>query len=696
MVVAGNYAYVGSSAFLSVFDLSEPSAPVLSEQLFTWGGSIGAMAVSGGHLFTLGETDNVMMVFDLSDPTAPVQIGSISTAGLSSDLVLVDDRAYVLTSDNTTQIFDVSDPGAPSLIGTIHSSSPPSSIAVSGDFVYLAAGDVEVYDVSDLSAPVLSTTFSTGAYNSSLALSGDHLYVGASGTLSVYNLSDPGAPSLAASIVTGSISWNLTITGNYLYWVDSGGAVQVFNMIDPNAPSLAVTIPTDLFVSAAAAGGNYVFLVSEAWTSMQVFEVFCPGPTVVVDPATGQLTTAESAWRKDGAHITNTNPGNVGIGTSTPAANLDVVGTLKLTDGTQGAGKLLTSDADGNATWQSPGAETDPGVSSATTNKVPKWNGTTLTDGVMTDDGSRVGVGTTTPANKLDVEGGMAVGASYAGSNAAPADGAIIQGNVGIGTNAPGEQLTVRTASTTANARIASLANAIGDVQFSLVTARGATTNVTGSLTTQIGQCYGTGGITEGMQFFRGLSGSDGAMALKTNNSERLRITSGGAVGIGTASPTALLSVNGSANNTTGSWGVFSDARIKTVKHGFTDGLNVIGRLRPVVFTYNDRAPFHSDKEQVGVIAQELEQVAPYMVSQQANGDLPDMREVDNQAYVFLLINAVKELNALVQKQQKTIDDLRASSTYQAQGMNAIRTQLETNTQVMLRLQGMLDAQGRK
>jgi hypothetical protein len=48
--------------------------------------------------------------------------------------------------------------------------------------------------------------------------------------------------------------------------------------------------------------------------------------------------------------------GQVGIGTETPTANLEVVGTTKTTDlqVTNGAvaGKILTSDATGNATWQ--------------------------------------------------------------------------------------------------------------------------------------------------------------------------------------------------------------------------------------------------------------------------------------------------------------------------------------------------------
>mgnify|MGYP003430871178 FL=1 len=44
--------------------------------------------------------------------------------------------------------------------------------------------------------------------------------------------------------------------------------------------------------------------------------------------------------------------GNIGIGTNTPTATLSVSGSFRLTDGTQGNGKVLTSDASGNASWE--------------------------------------------------------------------------------------------------------------------------------------------------------------------------------------------------------------------------------------------------------------------------------------------------------------------------------------------------------
>jgi hypothetical protein len=52
-----------------------------------------------------------------------------------------------------------------------------------------------------------------------------------------------------------------------------------------------------------------------------------------------------------------------------------------------------------------------------------------------------LGVGTAGPVSKLDVNGNLTVGATYAGTNAAPTSGAIIQGNVGIGLTAPNGRL---------------------------------------------------------------------------------------------------------------------------------------------------------------------------------------------------------------------------------------------------------------
>lgn len=52
-------------------------------------------------------------------------------------------------------------------------------------------------------------------------------------------------------------------------------------------------------------------------------------------------TTPDSQWAGT----------KVGLGTSNPSTRLEVVGSVKIVDGTQGAGKVLTSDANGKASW---------------------------------------------------------------------------------------------------------------------------------------------------------------------------------------------------------------------------------------------------------------------------------------------------------------------------------------------------------
>lgn len=58
--------------------------------------------------------------------------------------------------------------------------------------------------------------------------------------------------------------------------------------------------------------------------------------------------------------------GNVGIGTASPGAKLEVAGQVKITGGTPGAGKVLTSDADGLAVWAN---VTAPAATSAVNNE---------------------------------------------------------------------------------------------------------------------------------------------------------------------------------------------------------------------------------------------------------------------------------------------------------------------------------------
>jgi hypothetical protein len=80
-----------------------------------------------------------------------------------------------------------------------------------------------------------------------------------------------------------------------------------------------------------------------------------------------------------------TSAGNVGIGTTAPSVALEVVGQVKITGGTPGAGEVLTSDAAGLATWAVPSAGSVSALTAAAgtqtlanANFAQAWNWDTL------------------------------------------------------------------------------------------------------------------------------------------------------------------------------------------------------------------------------------------------------------------------------------------------------------------------------
>ena len=78
------------------------------------------------------------------------------------------------------------------------------------------------------------------------------------------------------------------------------------------------------------------------------------GPTSVYEGSIEMNIGGSMIFNTDGKNerMRINSSGNVGIGTSTPSAKLDVLGTFQLVDGTEASGYILTSDASGNASWQ--------------------------------------------------------------------------------------------------------------------------------------------------------------------------------------------------------------------------------------------------------------------------------------------------------------------------------------------------------
>jgi hypothetical protein len=207
-------------------------------------------------------------------------------------------------------------------------------------------------------------------------------------------------------------------------------------------------------------------------------------------------------------------------------------------------------------------------------------------------------------------------------------------GNVGIGTPSPGDKLEI--AGSSGNITIGQLFG----TSYNSIYLNGLT---------------GTGNFNflskNGDQnlYINRPSGKD--IRFRENNVDQMTILTAGNVGIGTAAPTATLSVNGTANKPGGgSWDVFSDERLKNINGRFTPGLSAVMRLQPLRYQYKANNPvgLTSGKDYVGFGAQELQKVLPEAVSENANGYL----QVNNDPIIWTMLNAIKE-------QQKEIEQLK-------------------------------------
>ena len=273
--------------------------------------------------------------------------------------------------------------------------------------------------------------------------------------------------------------------------------------------------------------------------------------------------------------LTLTYGGNVGIGTALPpAAKLEVNGTIKITDGSQGTGKVLTSDANGLASWATPTGLTTSGSQIGNT---PYWDGTTwvTSSSNIFNNGGNVGIGTSTPSSVLEVNGDAKINGIDVGRGSGPSLSLSTRlGTAALVSNTNGSKNTALGNSTLYSNTTGSQSTAIGtSALYANTTGWGNVAtgfdalrnNTTGQHNSATGDAALKNNITGSSNTALGANADvasgnlSNATAIGANaivsSSNSLVLGSNANVGIGTSSPAAKLDVNGAVKITDGTQG---------------------------------------------------------------------------------------------------------------------------------------------
>jgi hypothetical protein len=169
--------------------------------------------------------------------------------------------------------------------------------------------------------------------------------------------------------------------------------------------------------------------------------------------------------------------------------------------------------------------------------------------------------------------------------------------------------------------------------------------NLSNAYIAQLANTNTTAGTSFGLFMNAGTNSSD--RAINVNNAANT-ITLLASFGNGD------LEIGGSnATKASGTaWIPASDRRLKTNIEDYTKGLSDILKINPKSYNFNKASGRDTTKRHVSVMAQDLAQVAPEMVSTfkgKLNGKETDLFQIDVSDLNWMFVNAIKELNAKIE-----------------------------------------------
>ena len=231
--VSGNIAYIAeSNAGLTIYDISNPSSPILVGQRIL-PSSAKDVKVIGNLAYVAAEYAGLRII-DISNPSNPVEIGFFDSPGRSFDVEVRDTFAYLADYTGGFFCIDISNPANPIVVNEYPASDAVIDIELKDSLAYYTDGysGIKVLDISDPNNLELIDSLYIPYWCLGIKVSGDYAYVAAwdNGGLRIVDVSDPANMQEVGFYNTWGKSRDVDVIGPLAYIADwDGGGLQIIN-----------------------------------------------------------------------------------------------------------------------------------------------------------------------------------------------------------------------------------------------------------------------------------------------------------------------------------------------------------------------------------------------------------------------------------------------------------------------------------
>jgi hypothetical protein len=196
--------------------------------------------------------------------------GTIPLAQLPAAIITNDSSSLTLGSANEIAPLTVPPTVPSSAIGSVGTGTYPYSVAVAGRYAYVVnngASTLQIIDVSTPSAPISVGSVSTGT-SVSVAVAGRYAYVAEGNGLQIIDVSNPSAPVVIGSAGSGASGYaqSIAVAGRYAYVLFSTGTnfgtLQVFDVSAPSEPLSVGMMNMGNNPTCLAVAGRYAYVSS--------------------------------------------------------------------------------------------------------------------------------------------------------------------------------------------------------------------------------------------------------------------------------------------------------------------------------------------------------------------------------------------------------------------------------------------------